>query len=79
MKKIVSCPLCRRILNQPIKFWSYGIFRVESFRCLCGLHFREYSSISLTLDEVEGSRQIEKRSFKLVLQNGKWKKATKVQ
>jgi hypothetical protein len=73
---IVICPLCGRKQGSPIKSWTYGIFRVDAYKCMCGGRFNEYSSILITLDDDSKSKtsRMEKRSFQLLMKNGKWAK-----
>lgn len=75
---MVKCPNCGKKSNKFKKSWAYGVFRVDSYSCDCGLQFNEYTKIHVILSENGKTKpKIEKHDFILKLENGKWVKAKK--
>lgn len=72
---MVKCPDCRSELTRPRKSWIYGVFRVEAYSCDCGTNFQEYTSIHVIVLPSSGSApKLEKHSFILKWENGRWVK-----
>jgi len=55
---MAKCPNCKKELTKPKKTWTYGIFKVQAYKCDCGTDFREYTKAG-------------KHSFTLKLKKGK--------
>jgi hypothetical protein len=72
---VAKCPKCKKELTKPLKSWIYGVFKVDAFSCNCGTNFREYTAIHAILKKTpENILKLEKHSFTLELQKGRWVK-----
>lgn len=72
---MAKCPDCKKELTEPNMSWTYGVFRVDAYYCDCGTIFREYTNLHVIAETTSPSTpKVERHSFILKLENGKWVK-----